>query len=121
LSPPMVSYRYYSLQLSDERDVEGKPGVFRSKWTLEKGQYRRTPQDPDIKDSLKSGWGDPIETPLNEGYWLFEPEDGGMKTRITYYVWTNPGGSIPLWIANKANTVALPELWSAVKKRLGIK
>ncbi|MFC1853831.1 SRPBCC family protein [candidate division CSSED10-310 bacterium] len=119
LSPPMVSYRYYSLRLVDEKQVDGKPNTFRSKWTLvTKGPYRKTPTDADIKKHLKSSWQEPIETSFNEGSWLFEPLENGQKTRVKYYVWTNPGGSIPNWIANKANSVALPALWKALKKRL---
>jgi len=118
LSPPMVSYRYYTIKLTDEREPDGKSGWFRSQWKLEKGKYRKTPDDADIKKHIKRGWQKPIETEINEGYWLFEPLENGNKTRVYYYVWTNPGGSIPLWIANKANTVALPDLWNALKKRL---
>lgn len=118
LNPPLVSARYYTLKLNDEKNADGKPGVFRSQWKLEKGQYRKTPNDAEIKNHIKTGWQDPIETAFNNGYWQFEPEENGTKTRVSYYVWTNPGGSIPNWIANKANTVALPELWKALKERL---
>jgi len=45
-----------------------------------------------------------------------EPLDGGKRTRATYALFTDPGGSIPSFIANKANTTALPDLFAAVRK-----
>lgn len=115
---PIVSTRFYTLKLQDEKNYNGKPDTFRSYWTLEKqGPNRKTPLDPDIAPHVKGG-SKAIETAFNEGYWLFEPIDGGKKTKVTYYVWTNPGGSIPDWIANKANTIALPKLMKAIKQRV---
>ena len=37
--------------------------------------------------------------------------------RVEYYVHTDPGGFIPVWLANKANTVTLPDLMKAVRQR----
>lgn len=34
-----------------------------------------------------------------EGFWSFLPKDG--KTEVTYQVHTEPGGSVPSWLANK--------------------
>jgi hypothetical protein len=116
ISPPLVSARFYTLRLEDEANADGKPGVYRSTWDLEKGEYRKTPMDPDVKDAVKNPEG-AIETPFNKGYWLFEPVENGKKTRVTYYVWTNPGGAIPTWMANMGNTIALPKLWSALKSK----
>jgi hypothetical protein len=30
----------------------------------------------------------------------------------------NPGGNLPIWIVNKANSISLPDLWKAVKRRI---
>src|SRR5258706_3963 len=49
--------------------------------------------------------------------WPLEPIDGGKRTLGTYQLLTDPGGSIPTFIANKANTTALPELFARVRKR----
>jgi hypothetical protein len=35
-----------------------------------------------------------------EGYWLFEPKPDG-EVQVTYQVHTEPGGSVPSWLANK--------------------
>lgn len=118
LSPPLVSSRFYTLKLTDEENADDRAGTFRSQWRLDDGSgessFRRTPDAPEFGGKLKSA----VETTFNSGYWQFEPLEDGKKTKVTYYVWTNPGGSIPSWIANKGNTVALPNLWEAVKKRL---
>ncbi|MBF0118268.1 MAG: hypothetical protein HQK79_05485 [Desulfobacterales bacterium] len=114
---PVVADRFYNLKLLDEKNANGKKGTYKSSWTLEKGTYRKTPADPEISKYVKSG-DKAVETAFNEGYWLLEPLEDGKKTKITYYVWTNPGGSIPDFIANKANTVALPKLMKAIQERI---
>ncbi|KFE54818.1 START domain-containing protein [Pseudomonas syringae] len=35
-----------------------------------------------------------------DGYWKFVPQGAG-KTQVTYQVHTEPGGSVPSWLANK--------------------
>ena len=58
-----------------------------------------------------------VRLKVNDGSWTLDPIDGGKRTRATYYLYTNPGGSIPSWVANKANTMALPDLFEAIRKR----
>ena len=58
-----------------------------------------------------------VRLKINDGSWTLDPLDGGKRTRATYYLYTDPGGSIPSWIANKANTAVLPELFEVVRKR----
>lgn len=112
LDPPLVSTRYYTLKLVNEKSPEGRPGAFRCQWTQELGVYKKTPSD--FKFDPDAG----IEIKFNNGYWLFEPLKQGKRTRVTYYLWTNPGGKLPIWIANKANAVSLPDLWESIKGRL---
>jgi ribosome-associated toxin RatA of RatAB toxin-antitoxin module len=59
-----------------------------------------------------------VRLKINDGSWKLEALDGGKRTRATYYLYTDPGGSIPTWIANKANTMALPDLFEAIRKRV---
>ena len=51
------------------------------------------------------------------GSWTLEPLEGGRRTRAVYRLLTDPGGSIPGFIANRANTSALPRLFAQVRKR----
>jgi hypothetical protein len=115
---PVIAYRFYTAKFTNEQDVNGQKGVFRSKWSLEKGKYRTNIDDPEIQEYIVPGYQPPVEAIENEGYWIFEPIENGKKTLITYYVWLNPGGSVPLSLINQANTIILPKLWRAFKKRL---
>lgn len=118
LNPPMIANRFYTIELTDEKDPGGKEGAFRSRWVLHNGAHRKALDDPLIRKHVKPSFKTPVETTFNEGYWLFEPMDDGKHSKVSYYVWTNPGGSIPAKIADKANAIALPKLWTALKNRL---
>ena len=118
LDLPLVANRYYTLRMTDEWNPDGKTGAFRSKWsrTKEAGKDLNW-DDPAVKALFPSSYKEPIKTPINEGYWLLEPADGGAKTHITYYVFTDPGGKIPAWVANQANSIAIPKLMKGVRER----
>jgi hypothetical protein len=57
-----------------------------------------------------------VRVKLNNGYWLLEPREEGKKTFVTYYLYTDPGGSLPKWIADKANKTSVPDVLRAVRK-----
>jgi hypothetical protein len=118
LDLPLVSNRYYTLRLVDEWNPDGKAGAFRSKWSRCK-EAGRDPNwdDPSVKGLFPAGYKEPIKTPINEGYWLLEPADGGAHTAVTYYVFIDPGGKIPAWVANQTNAIAIPKLMTAVRAR----
>ncbi|MEW5736496.1 MAG: SRPBCC family protein [Thermodesulfobacteriota bacterium] len=121
LNPPMITNRFYTIELTDEKNMGGVAGVYRSRWTLAPPERRVAPDSPEIRRHVKIGFKNPVETAFNEGYWLLEPVEGGAKTKVSYYVWANPGGMIPAQIADKANAIALPKLWNAVKARVAEK
>jgi len=52
-----------------------------------------------------------------EGYWSLE-RLSPASTRVIYWLYTDPGGSIPAWIANKANKTSVPDLMRAVPRAL---
>lgn len=103
LSPPLVSDRDYYIEVKRTRGSDANKGVFTSAWTAK----------PDFKPDVKSV----IRVRQNTGSWVLEPLDGGKRTRVTYNLLTHPGGSIPTWMANKSNTVAIPSLFKAVRER----
>ena len=116
---PLVSPRYYTLALADEKNANKEEGAYMSKWSLVKsGPYHETPSSPEIKKLSDGKLGKGVETSSNQGFWLFQPLPGGKGTKVSYMVLTNPGGSIPHWIANKANTMALPKLWDALNNAI---
>ena len=53
---------------------------------------------------------------MNEGYWEMKPIDAD-HTEVTYYVYTDPAGAIPTFMANTAQRSALPKVVLAVRKR----
>ena len=113
---PLVSSRFYNLRYTDIYNYKGNPEMFRSDWILETGAHRKLPTDPDIRIHISSP-EDAVETTFNQGYFEVEPAGVPGKTLIIYYVWTNPGGSLPASAVNIANAVALPKLLDAITKR----
>jgi hypothetical protein len=103
LNPPLASRRDYTVQIFDESDWKGGKGFFKTRWTLAGG-------GPAKKEGV-------VRLTFNDGSWLFEPIENGTKTRATYYLFTDPGGALPAWLANKANSVAIPGVFEALRKQ----
>jgi hypothetical protein len=51
------------------------------------------------------------------GNWLLEP-DGAAKTRATYSIYSDTGGSVPAFIANHASLAAIKKLYAAIGKQV---
>jgi hypothetical protein len=100
---PLVSRRDWILKSHLEKNLPG--GVYRAHW------------DPTAVANVPAAGDGVIRLKVNSGSWTMEPLDGGRRTLATYQLLTDPGGSIPTFIANKANTKALPELFARVRKR----
>jgi len=100
---PMVSRRDWVIKSHLEKNLPG--GVYRAWW--EPTAVKDVPPPEDGVVRLK----------VITGSWTLTPIDGGKHTLGTYQLLTDPGGSIPKFIANKANTTALPELFARVRKR----
>lgn len=103
LSPPLVSDRDYAIEVKRTAGSDANGGVYTSAWTS------KSEMQPE-RDGV-------VRVKLNTGSWTIEPLDGGARSRLTYRLLTHPGGSIPDWIANKSNTIAIPDLMKAVKGR----
>jgi hypothetical protein len=100
---PLVSRRDWVVKSRLEKNLPG--GVYRAAW-----DPFEVPDVPPPEDGV-------IRLKVNTGSWTMEPLDGGKRTMATYQLLTDPGGRIPKFIANKANTKALPELFARVRKR----
>lgn len=103
IAPPFVKERDYPLKVRMTRGAPLIDDVFRIDWTA----------SPEAQPEVEGV----VRVKLNEGSWLAEPLDGGKRTRLTYRLLTNPGGLIPDFVVNLSNTIAIPELFQAVKKR----
>ena len=103
IAPPFVSERDYPLKVRMTRGSPSNGGVFMVEWTA----------NPEAEPEVEGV----VRVKLNEGSWLAAPLNGGKRTRLTYTLLTNPGGLIPPFVVNLSNTIAIPELFEAVKKR----
>lgn len=103
IAPPFVNERDYPLRVRMTRGTPRNSGVFRIDWTA----------SPKARPEIEGV----VRVKLNEGSWLAEPLHRGKRTRLTYMLLTNPGGLIPHFVVNLSNTIAIPELFEAVKKR----
>ncbi len=103
LKLPFVGDRYYTIKLvSHPPEKPGDP--FRVAWTLAQ-EHLGEPEGDDL-----------VATPLNEGYWELLAV-GERRVRVTYYVYTDPGGSLPAFIANIAQKQSVPKVIFAVRDR----
>ncbi len=105
LDLPLVDQRDYVIKIVDESDWKEGKGFLKVSWTNWPGPDKQVPEKKDV-----------VRVKVNDGFWLLEPRDEGKKTFATYFVHTDPGGSIPKWIANKANSTAVPNVFTAIKK-----
>jgi hypothetical protein len=106
LETPLVSSRDYLILLKDESDWKDGAGFMKVSWSA-------APKETDAQLPEKK---DVVRVRLNDGYWLLEPREEGKKTLGTYYIYTSPGGSIPGFIANSANGIAVPKVFDSIRK-----
>jgi hypothetical protein len=100
IDPPFVDERDYTL---DMRITTEPDGTIRRRWT-------------EANLEAPAPVAGRVRVLVNRGSWTLAPLPGGM-TGLTYYVHSDPGGSLPAWLANKANTTSIPDLLTAVRKR----
>lgn len=102
INAPLASRRDYAIKVEDQSDWQDGKGYMKTYWDI-------SPQSPKVRDGA-------VRVKINQGSWTLEPVDGGKKTKATYYLFTDPGGSLPTWIANKANSSAIPDIFVQLRK-----
>lgn len=105
LNAPLVDPRDYIIKLVDDSKWDEGKGFLKVGWTVVNDRDELMPLKKEV-----------VRVRINEGYWLLEPRDGGKKTFVTYYIYTSPGGSVPTFIANQGNSIAVPKVFEAIKK-----
>lgn len=100
LDTPLVAKRDYALKITISKQADGS---LKSQW------WPANHLAPKAIEGV-------VRVGVNEGYWLLTPAEGGAKTKAVYFVKTDPGGAIPSWIVNKANTVAVPDVFLSLRK-----
>lgn len=86
---------------------EGGNDSYRIEWSIDRKKTR------DMKPD------DTIATRLNDGYWKIQGIDGGSRSEVSYYLHTDPGGSIPSTLVNTGTTRSIPAVIRAIADRLG--
>lgn len=105
LDAPIISNRDYTLRIQDKsRRLPDGTVVYKRAWSP--ANHLGPPEMSGV-----------VRVKQNEGYWLLEEKDGGKHTKATYWLFTNPGGSLPTFVINAANGQAIPGLFSAIEKR----
>ena len=98
-----LSDRDYVIDITQsvETDRQGRP-IYGRRWLV--GDSARVPERPST-----------VRLSVNRGYWRLTPDESGpTATRATYCLFTDPGGALPTFIVNQANTVAIRKVFSAV-------
>ena len=59
-----------------------------------------------------------VRVKMDEGSWLLEPTGpGGASTQATYQIYTDSGGALPAFLANRDCQMAVPKLFDAIRKQ----
>lgn len=103
VNAPLVDKRDFVIRVLDESDWQEGKGFMKATWTA------TTEKAPPEREGV-------VRVKLDNGYWLLEPREEGKKTFVTYYLLTDPGGSLPKFIADKANKKSVPDVIRAVRK-----
>ena len=100
---PIVSKRDHTLKVTVEKSG-GDDGVYRLSWAT----ANEHPKAPPVRDGY-------VRLTNTKGSWDLKPMGDGQSTFVTYYVYTDPGGSLPKFVINKANTEAVPKVFEALR------
>lgn len=104
LSPPFVSDRDYTLRIRETSQREEGGLAFQFRWEL--ANALGPAEQPGV-----------ARVKISEGSWLLEPH-GAHATRATYSIYTDSGGTLPAFVANRASQIAIGKLFRAVRKQV---
>ena len=104
ISPKIVGDRDYTL-LIEERSWPTDAGmVYMKQWKP------ANHAGPPAKKGV-------LRVNLCDGGWLLEPETAD-KTRATYTIYTDTGGSLPAFVANAASSIGIRKIFTAVRRQV---
>ena len=104
LDVPLVSDRDYTLRSQNTKWLGPDGIIFRIRWSP------ANEEGPAVKPGVQ-------RVQVCEGGWLLEP-DGASGTRATYSVFTDSGGALPPFLANKGSRIAIRKVFDAIRKRV---
>jgi hypothetical protein len=110
----MVGYQRLSPKVCADRDYTLR--VWKKSWPVSNGLVFASHWAPanELGPQEKKGV---VRVKLCEGKWLLEP-DGASKTRATYSIYTDTGGFIPSFIANRISLTGITKLFAAVRRQV---
>ena len=110
----IVGYQRLSPKVCADRDYTLR--VWKKSWPTTDGLVFTSHWSPanELGPPEKKGV---VRVKLCEGKWLLEP-DGATKTRATYFIYTDTGGFIPSFIANRVSLTGITKLFAAVRKQV---
>lgn len=112
---PIVSMRDYTLKFTVLDPPHRTAAELKAGTPAKAKKWKLTWTADNAAGPKKSS--DYVRVELANGSWTFRAIAGGKKTEAWYRLLTHPGGSIPGWLANKANTRAVPDVLRAVRKQ----
>jgi hypothetical protein len=101
-----IGDRDYTIRIREQilTSATGQP-VYRRRWMLT-DTAGAPPPEPSV-----------VRLAVNRGLWdLSAADSSGTRTRAVYCLFTDPGGSLPAWVANQANRTGIPDIFAAVRK-----
>ena len=104
ISPGIVTDRDYTLRVVEKSWPSSGAMAYSTQWTSAN----------DVGPDKRKGV---LRIQNCEGSWLLEPETSA-KTRATYTVFTDTGGSLPAWIANLASSIGIRKIFTAVRRQV---
>jgi hypothetical protein len=104
LSPKICADRDYTLRVWKKSSPSTDGLVFTSHWS---------PAN-ELGPPEKKGV---VRVKICEGKWVLEP-DGSMKTRATYFIYTDSGGFIPSFLANRISLTGITKLFTALRNQV---
>jgi len=110
----LVTYQHLSPKICQDRDYTLR--VWKQSWPVADGFVYSNRWEPanELGPAEKKGV---VRVKICEGSWLLEP-DGATKTRATYSVYTDTGGAVPVFIANRVSQIGIGRLFAAVRKQV---
>ena len=110
----IVGYQRLSPKICADRDYTLR--VWKNSWPAPEGLVFVSHWTPanELGPPEKKGV---VRVKVCDGGWLLEP-DGAIKTRATYSVYTDSGGMIPSFIANRASQTGISRLFAAIRKQV---
>jgi hypothetical protein len=110
----IIGYQRLSPKICADRDYTLR--VWKKSWPVADGSVYTSQWSPanELGPPEKKGV---VRVKICEGKWLLEP-DGPAKTSATYSIYTDSGGFLPSFIANRVSLTGIRRLFAAIRNQV---